>query len=96
MSLTIPSQSESLKELVAQCAGGFAAPGTQVIVKLGSVDREECFFVESKDPEDGPNEIMNQIKLLWGMDPSTDLSVLVYALVGGFDAASQTGAMSTA
>ena len=94
MSLTIPSQSTSLagpadavKELVAQCAGGFTAAGTQVIVKLASVDREECFYVESKDPADGPNEIMKQIKVLWEMDPSTDLSVLVYALVGGFDTA---------
>ena len=95
MSLTIPSQSTSLlagpgdavKELVAQCAGGFTAAGTQVIVKLASVDREECFYVESKDPADGPNEIMNKIKILWEMDPSTDLYVFVYALIGGFDTA---------
>lgn len=71
-------------ELCALVAGGFVESGSQCVVAIESVGKQDCqmIAVESVTPEDPPEKLLEKISDSIS-EPSCNVTVTVYGICGG-------------
>lgn len=78
------TNSKSISDLCALISGGFVVSGSQCVVVVESVDKNECQMVavESVTPEETPEKLLEQLSKVTS-EPSSNLTVTVYGICGG-------------